>query len=112
MEISLEKSAFLLVAYVVVELQADCLFIVEELVSTRLAPPVITSVSSEYTMQGLSLLPTENIYEFAAKLLFFAVRWARSIHSFLQVSSNQVPTFVEPFNLLFFLNKIKQHKIT
>jgi nuclear receptor subfamily 2 group E protein 3 len=51
-----------------------------------LAPPLITSVSSEYNVQGLSLLPTENIYEFAAKLLFFAVRWARSIHSFLQVS--------------------------
>ncbi|EFN73579.1 Photoreceptor-specific nuclear receptor, partial [Camponotus floridanus] len=46
----------------------------EELANTRLAPPVITSISSEYMMQGLSLLPTENIYEFAAKLLFFAVR--------------------------------------
>lgn len=61
--------------------------------STRLAPQVITSVPSEYTMQGLSLLPTENIYEFAAKLLFFAVRWARSIHSFLQVRLYDQMTF-------------------
>lgn len=88
----------------------DCLFVVEELVSTRLAPPVITSVSSEYTMQSLSLLPTENIYEFAAKLLFFAVRWARSIHSFLQVSSNQILSFVKLFSTFPFV-KIKQNNI-
>jgi len=90
----------------------DCLFVVEELMNTRLAPPIITSVSSEYTMQGLSLLPTENIYEFAAKLLFFAVRWARSIHSFLQVSSNRVPFFInfKLFNIFFHKDKIKQYK--
>lgn len=69
-------------------------FVAEELVSTRLAPPVITSVPSEYTVQGLSLLPTENIYEFAAKLLFFAVRWARSIHSFLQVSRSRISSLL------------------
>lgn len=64
----------------------DCDF-AEELGSTRLAPPIISSVSSEY-VSHFSILPTENIYEFAAKLLFFAVRWARSIHSFLQVSGD------------------------
>jgi len=78
--------------------------------STRLAPPIITSVSSEYTMQSLSLLPTENIYEFAAKLLFFAVRWARSIHSFLQVSS-KLEFFIKLFNIFFHKDKIKQYKI-
>ncbi|XP_019886202.1 nuclear receptor subfamily 2 group F member 6 isoform X1 [Ooceraea biroi] len=76
----------------------------EELVSTRLAPPVITSVPSEYTMQGLSLLPTENIYEFAAKLLFFAVRWARSIHSFLQLPyRDQTILLEESWSELFVL---------
>lgn len=98
----------------VVKIQTDCLFIIEELINTRLAPPVITSISSEYTMQGLSLLPTENIYEFAAKLLFFAVRWARSIHSFLQVSSNQVPSFklLPYFSFNKIIHKImKMHKV-
>lgn len=33
----------------------------------------------------LSLFPAENIYESAAKLLFLAVKWARTIPSFLQV---------------------------
>ncbi|KMQ86315.1 photoreceptor-specific nuclear receptor [Lasius niger] len=76
----------------------------EELVNTRLAQPVITSVSSEYTMQGLSLLPTENIYEFAAKLLFFAVRWARSIHSFLQLPyRDQTILLEESWSELFVL---------
>lgn len=78
--------------------------------STRLAPPVITSVSSEYAMQGLSLLPTENIYEFAAKLLFFAVRWARSIHSFLQVSSKSKSS-VELSRLLFSKDKNKTDQV-
>ncbi|KAL6437213.1 hypothetical protein ACFW04_005041 [Cataglyphis niger] len=76
----------------------------EELVNTRLAPPVITSVSSEYMMQSLSLLPTENIYEFAAKLLFFAVRWARSIHSFLQLPyRDQTILLEESWSELFVL---------
>ncbi|XP_071636171.1 nuclear receptor subfamily 2 group E member 1 isoform X1 [Temnothorax longispinosus] len=76
----------------------------EELMSTRLAPPVITSVSSEYAMHSLSLLPTENIYEFAAKLLFFAVRWARSIHSFLQLPyRDQTILLEESWSELFVL---------
>lgn len=56
----------------------------EELASARLAPSVTNSGATDY-ISSFSILPTENIYEFAAKLLFFAVRWARSIHSFLQV---------------------------
>lgn len=35
---------------------------------------------------SLTVLPTENIYESAAKLLFLSVKWARTIPSFLQVS--------------------------
>lgn len=33
----------------------------------------------------LSLFPAENVYESAAKLLFIAIKWARTIPSFLQV---------------------------
>ena len=61
------------------------LLLSEELTSTRLAPAIANSGSADYNVSSFSILPTENIYEFAAKLLFFAVRWARSIHSFLQV---------------------------
>ncbi|KAJ8973186.1 hypothetical protein NQ317_009127 [Molorchus minor] len=34
----------------------------------------------------LNLFPAENIYESAAKLLFLAIKWARTIPSFLQLS--------------------------
>jgi hypothetical protein len=34
----------------------------------------------------LNLFPAENVYESAAKLLFLAIKWARSIPSFLQLS--------------------------
>nr|XP_003704913.2 PREDICTED: nuclear receptor subfamily 2 group F member 5-like [Megachile rotundata] len=75
----------------------------EELTSSRLAPPIINSASSEY-MTNFSILPTENIYEFAAKLLFFAVRWARSIHSFLQLPyRDQTILLEESWSELFVL---------
>ncbi|XP_076378388.1 nuclear receptor subfamily 2 group E member 1 isoform X1 [Megalopta genalis] len=75
----------------------------EDLVSTRLAPPIINSVSSEY-VTNFSILPTENVYEFAAKLLFFAVRWARSIHSFLQLPyRDQTILLEESWSELFVL---------
>ncbi|XP_034183312.1 nuclear receptor subfamily 2 group E member 1 [Osmia lignaria lignaria] len=75
----------------------------EELTSSRLAPPTINSVSSEY-VPNFSILPTENIYEFAAKLLFFAVRWARSIHSFLQLPyRDQTILLEESWSELFVL---------
>ncbi|KAK0074053.1 hypothetical protein PV325_008838 [Microctonus aethiopoides] len=47
-------------------------------------PPIINPSLTEYGVSGQSLLPTENIYESAAKLLFLAVKWARSIPSFLE----------------------------
>ncbi|KAK2583544.1 hypothetical protein KPH14_009499 [Odynerus spinipes] len=76
----------------------------DELVGTRLVPPIASSVSSEYAMSGFSLLPTENVYEFAAKLLFFAVRWARSIHSFLQLPyRDQTILLEESWSELFVL---------
>lgn len=34
----------------------------------------------------LNLFPAENVYESAAKLLFLAIKWAKSIPSFLQLS--------------------------
>ena len=48
------------------------------------------SLSRQYALRQLdltclTLLPAENVYESAAKLLFLAVKWARSIPSFLQV---------------------------
>ena len=55
---------------------------------TRLVPPVIGSTIPENTIPSLSMLPTENVYELAAKLLFLAVKWPRSISSFLQVCVN------------------------
>ncbi|XP_043498754.1 protein dissatisfaction-like [Polistes fuscatus] len=76
----------------------------KELVGTRLVPQIISPVSTEYTMSSFSLLPTENVYEFAAKLLFFAVRWARSIHSFLQLPyHDQTILLEESWSELFVL---------
>jgi hypothetical protein len=59
--------------------------VAEDHVSTRLAAPVICTSVSDGQTANFSLLPAENIYEFAAKLLFLAVKWPRSISSFLQV---------------------------
>nr|XP_031841718.1 nuclear receptor subfamily 2 group F member 5-like isoform X6 [Nomia melanderi] len=75
----------------------------EDLVNTRLAHPIINPTSPEY-ITSFSILPTENIYEFAAKLLFFAVRWARSIHSFLQLPyRDQTILLEESWSELFVL---------
>jgi len=54
------------------------------------------SLSRQYSLRPLdltclTLLPAENIYESAAKLLFLAVKWARSIPSFLQVQTTTHP---------------------
>ncbi|KAK9297572.1 hypothetical protein QLX08_008791 [Tetragonisca angustula] len=76
----------------------------EELTSTRLAPAIANSGSADYNVSSFSILPTENIYEFAAKLLFFAVRWARSIHSFLQLPyRDQTILLEESWSELFVL---------
>ncbi|XP_023290718.1 nuclear receptor subfamily 2 group E member 1 [Orussus abietinus] len=71
----------------------------------RLAPPMVGAVSlPEYTVSSLSLLPTENVYESAAKLLFLAVKWARSIPSFLQFSyRDQAILLEESWSELFVL---------
>ncbi|XP_031786355.1 photoreceptor-specific nuclear receptor isoform X2 [Nasonia vitripennis] len=58
----------------------------EEHVSTRLLTPLICASVSDGQAANFSLLPAENVYEFAAKLLFLAVKWPRSISSFLQLS--------------------------
>lgn len=62
-----------------------CWYFLEEITNTRLPTPILGSSFPEHMMPSFSLLPTENIYEFAAKLLFLAVKWPRSISSFLQV---------------------------
>nr|XP_023017081.1 nuclear receptor subfamily 2 group E member 1-like [Leptinotarsa decemlineata] len=52
----------------------------------------------------LSLFPPENIYESAAKLLFLAIKWARTIPSFLQLSyRDQSILLEESWNELFVL---------
>ncbi|CAG9813885.1 unnamed protein product, partial [Phaedon cochleariae] len=52
----------------------------------------------------LNLFPAENIYETAAKLLFLAIKWARTIPSFLQLSyRDQSILLEESWNELFVL---------
>ncbi|XP_066593260.1 nuclear receptor subfamily 2 group E member 1-like [Prorops nasuta] len=76
----------------------------DESVDTRRAPPIIASLPTEYMLPSLSLLSAENTYEFAAKLLFFAVRWAKSIHSFLQLPfRDQTILLEESWSELFIL---------
>lgn len=47
----------------------------------------------------LSLFPAENVYESAAKLLFIAIKWARTIPSFLQV------TYILKFNSISLISR-------
>lgn len=56
----------------------------------RLELPILNELprnsSRPLEVPYLSLFPAENVYESAAKLLFIAIKWARTIPSFLQVS--------------------------
>ncbi|XP_023245725.1 nuclear receptor subfamily 2 group E member 1-like [Copidosoma floridanum] len=61
------------------------LVITEDRESGRLVTPLICASVAEHQAANFSLLPAENVYEFAAKLLFLAVKWPRSISSFLQL---------------------------
>ncbi|XP_063991494.1 protein dissatisfaction-like isoform X2 [Diachasmimorpha longicaudata] len=73
--------------------------------SLRLAPPPgMTPSLPEYSSPNQPLLPTENVYESAAKLLFLAVKWARSIPSFLELSfRDQAILLEESWSELFVL---------
>ncbi|KAJ4442864.1 hypothetical protein ANN_04457, partial [Periplaneta americana] len=69
------------------------------------------SLNQQYTLRPLdltclTLLPAENVYESAAKLLFLAVKWARSIPSFLQVLTfrDQAILLEEAWSELFVLS--------
>ncbi|XP_045470371.1 nuclear receptor subfamily 2 group E member 1-like [Harmonia axyridis] len=57
---------------------------------SRLEIPILSDVNRNNTRisehSNLTLFPVENIYESAAKLLFLAIKWARTIPSFLQLS--------------------------
>ncbi|KAB0798531.1 hypothetical protein PPYR_09524 [Photinus pyralis] len=56
---------------------------------SRLELPILGDYRSglrSLDISSLSLFPTENVYESSAKLLFLAVKWARTIPSFLQLS--------------------------
>ncbi|KAJ9582077.1 hypothetical protein L9F63_003579, partial [Diploptera punctata] len=70
----------------------------------------VPSVSRQYALRPLdltclTLLPAENVYESAAKLLFLAVKWARSIPSFLQLSfRDQAILLEEAWSELFVLS--------
>ncbi|XP_048504800.1 nuclear receptor subfamily 2 group E member 1-like isoform X2 [Athalia rosae] len=77
----------------------------EDALGNRLqTPSTLGAAISDYAASGLSLLPTENVYESAAKLLFLAVKWARSIPSFLQLSfRDQAILLEETWSELFVL---------
>ncbi|KDR24490.1 Photoreceptor-specific nuclear receptor [Zootermopsis nevadensis] len=68
------------------------------------------SLSRQYSLRPLdltclTLLPAENVYESAAKLLFLAVKWARSIPSFLQLTfRDQAILLEEAWSELFVLS--------
>ncbi|XP_044579227.1 protein dissatisfaction-like isoform X5 [Cotesia glomerata] len=68
-------------------------------------PPSISNPSlSDYGISNQSLLLTENVYESAARLLFLAVKWARSIPSFLELSyRDQAILLEESWSELFVL---------
>ncbi|XP_034947804.1 nuclear receptor subfamily 2 group F member 6-like [Chelonus insularis] len=73
------------------------------LVHTPLTNPSLTSLAPDYGT-GQSFLLTENVYESAAKLLFLAVKWARSIPSFLELSfRDQAILLEESWSELFVL---------
>ncbi|XP_071052752.1 nuclear receptor subfamily 2 group E member 1-like [Onthophagus taurus] len=46
-------------------------------------------------LPSVSLFPAENVYESAAKLLFLAIKWARTIPSFLQLSYRDQSVLLE-----------------
>ncbi|GFG31909.1 hypothetical protein Cfor_11965, partial [Coptotermes formosanus] len=68
------------------------------------------SLNRQYSLRPLdltclTLLPAENVYESAAKLLFLAVKWARSIPSFLQLTfRDQAILLEEAWSELFVLS--------
>lgn len=65
----------------------------EKLFKNRLELPVIGNMyTKSLNLSAVSLFPAENVYESAAKLLFLAVKWARTIPSFLQVALRLVLT--------------------
>ncbi|CAG9837148.1 unnamed protein product [Diabrotica balteata] len=76
--------------------------------SSRLELPIDpcrpTSVIRHLEVPYLNLFPAENVYESAAKLLFLAIKWARTIPSFLQLSyRDQSILLEESWNELFVL---------
>ncbi|KAL3282879.1 hypothetical protein HHI36_006038 [Cryptolaemus montrouzieri] len=75
---------------------------------SRMDIPIFNDASRNNTRlmetPGLTLFPAENIYESAAKLLFLAIKWARTIPSFLQLSyRDQTILLEESWSELFVL---------
>ncbi|XP_074110502.1 nuclear receptor subfamily 2 group E member 1 [Cotesia typhae] len=69
-----------------------------------MTPSISNSSLSDYGISNQSLLLTENVYESAARLLFLAVKWARSIPSFLELSyRDQAILLEESWSELFVL---------
>ncbi|XP_017777690.1 PREDICTED: nuclear receptor subfamily 2 group E member 1-like [Nicrophorus vespilloides] len=73
--------------------------------SKRLELPILSDPSRRpLDVPYLTIFPTENIYESAAKLLFLSIKWARSIPSFLQLSyRDQSILLEESWSELFIL---------
>lgn len=73
------------------KLYTNVLVVVETDLKNRLELPMLSesprSSRAQIDVPYLSLFPAENVYESAAKLLFIAIKWARTIPSFLQVGN-------------------------
>ncbi|XP_057319130.1 protein dissatisfaction-like isoform X2 [Microplitis mediator] len=77
----------------------------KEHTNVSLVPASISNPSlTDYGVSNQSFLLTENVYESAARLLFLAVKWARSIPSFLELSyRDQAILLEESWSELFVL---------
>ncbi|KAF7987664.1 hypothetical protein HCN44_003527 [Aphidius gifuensis] len=67
----------------------------KDAIGGRLPTTIMTPPLPDYGTTSQSILPTENIYESAARLLFAAVQWARGIPSFFELSTRDQSLLLE-----------------
>ena len=56
---------------------------------------VAPRISPFHSFSATHLLPSESVYESAAKLLFMSIKWARSVPSFLQLPEGDQTLLLE-----------------
>ena len=73
--------------------------------STTLAPPTVPPPTlANFGSISSHLVPSESVYESAAKLLFMSIKWAKSVPSFLQLQeSDQTQLLEESWAQLFII---------